>query len=183
MRPLFLGLVLLAATAAAPAPAQPMVLQDIELSDTAGIALTGPALRGRPVLMHFVYTGCSSTCPTQVRELAQVWDALDPQVRQRVRFVSVSLDPRQDTPDALRDFARRLDAVRPGWHFATGSVAGIDRLVRRLNLMGSRNPRLETHATSLYLHDAQGRLVQRYGGVPVDRARLVSEITTVSRLP
>lgn len=181
MRSLFLGLMLLAATAAA--SAQPMVLQDIELSDTAGTSLDGATLRGRPVLMHFVYTGCSSTCPVQVRELAQVWDALDPQVRQKVRFVSVSLDPRQDTPAALRDFARRMDAVRPGWHFATGSVAGIDRLVRRLNLMGTRSPRLETHATSLYLHDAQGRLVQRYGGVPVDRARLVREITTVSQLP
>lgn len=181
MRSLFLGLMLLAVAAAA--PAQPMVLQDIRLSDTAGTSLEDATLRGRPVLMHFVYTGCSSTCPVQVRELAQVWDALDPQVRQKVRFVSVSLDPRQDTPTALRDFARRMDAVRPGWHFATGSVAGIDRLVRRLNLMGTRNPRLESHATSLYLHDAQGRLVQRYGGVPVDRNRLVREITTVSQLP
>jgi protein SCO1 len=175
---LLLGVWLLVAPAVV--PAQPMALQDIVLTDTAGQPL-GASLRGRPVLMHFVYTGCSSTCPTQVRELAQVHDALPPQVREQVRFVSVSLDPRQDTPAALRDFARRMDAVRPGWHFAAGTLAATDRLVRRLNLLGARNPRLEDHATGLYLHDATGRLVQRYAGVPVDRARLVAEITTLSR--
>lgn len=158
--------------------AQPVPLQGLQLQDQHAQPLRAESLRGRAVLLHFVFTGCSATCPTQVRELAAVHDALPPAVREQVRFVSVSLDV-HDTPAALRAFAQRLQAERAGWHFAGGRAADIDRLASAMQAFDPSRPgrALADHRTSLYLYDGRGELVQRFAGVPVDRARLQRELT------
>lgn len=167
------------------AQAQPTALQGLKLEDHRRQPLTAASVQRQVVLLHFVFTTCSSTCPLQVRELAEVHGSLPDDVRRQVRFLSVSVDPLQDTPASLGDFARRMGADRPGWHFATGAPAQIEQLLNRMQVMDSRkpNPKPEDHRTSLYLFNATGTLVQRYGGVPVDRPRLVAEITQVARLP
>lgn len=172
---------------AANAWAQPASWQGLTLQDHRQAAVHARALQGQAVLMHFVFTTCSTVCPVQVRELAEVHAALPDDVRRRVRFVSVSVDPLQDTPASLAAFARRMGADRAGWHFVTGAPAQVHTLLDRLQVMDTRatgsRARPEDHRTSLYLYDAAGTLVQRYGGVPVDRPRLTEEITQVVRRP
>lgn len=176
------ALLLLAALGlAGAARAQPAPLQGLSLTDHHRRALDVGALKGRSTLLHFVFTTCSATCPLQVRELAQVHDALPADVRERVRFVSVSVDPLQDTPTSLAAFARRLDADRAGWHFVTGPAPQIHLLADRLQALPASR-RAEDHRSSLYLFGATGALVQRYAGVPVDRARLVAELKQITRL-
>lgn len=175
---------LLCLLACASVSGQPASLRQVALRDQQAQALRAEALRGHVVLLHFVFTGCSATCPTQVRELASVLDALQPSAREAVRFVSVSLDP-HDTPAALAAFARRHDADRPGWHFASGRPADIDRLAARLQAFDASNakPALGDHRTSLFVYDTRGELVQRYAGVPVDRPRLQRELTQLALHP
>lgn len=158
--------------------AQPAPLQGVSLRDQQSRPLAPATLQGRVVLLHFIYTGCSATCPTQVRELAAVLDALTPEVRAGLRFVSVSLDP-HDTPASLREFAHRLDADREGWLYTSGEPADLDRLATRLRAYDERRPAagLADHRTSLFVFDASGALMQRYAGVPVDRARLQRELS------
>lgn len=167
------------------AHAQPAALQGLKLVDQQRQPLTAATVQRQVVLLHFVFTTCSSTCPLQVRELAEVHSALPEDVRRQLRIMSVSVDPLQDTPASLAAFARRLGADRPGWHFVTGAPAQVEQLLDRMQVMDARktNPKPEDHRTSLYLFNAAGTLVQRYGGVPVDRPRLVAEITQVARLP
>ncbi len=170
---------LAAASLCTGALAQPAPLKDLKLTDHHARPLEAAGLRGRPTLLHFVYTTCSTSCPVQVRELGAVRQALPDDVRARVRFVSVTVDPLQDTPASLAAFAQRLGADQPGWHFVTGP--GAFALADRLQVLTAQRPRAEDHRTSLYLYDARGALVQRYGGMPVDRARLTEEITHVAR--
>ena len=132
----------------------------------------------RVVLLHFVYTTCSTTCPTQVRELAALHDGLSQEARANIRFLSVSVDPLSDTPATLSAFARRMGADRPGWIFATGRPEQVQALVERMQAMapGRQRPAPQDHRSSLYLFDASGELVQRFSGVPVDRPRLAAEM-------
>lgn len=165
-------------------PAQPAPLQGITLRDQQAGPVVAEALRGKVTLLHFVFTGCSATCPTQVRELAAVHDALPPAAREAVRFVSVSLDP-HDTPAAMAAFARRLDADRTGWQFASGKPADIALLATRLQAFDPQKakPSLDDHRTSLFVFDARGALMQRYTGVPVDRPRLQRELAQLALNP
>jgi cytochrome oxidase Cu insertion factor (SCO1/SenC/PrrC family) len=174
---------LVAGAAPGRALALPSPLQGVRLVDHEGQALDSGGLSGRLVLMHFIFTQCSTTCPVQVREMARLHDALAAPVKQRVRFVSVSVDALTDTPATLKTFARRMGAVRPGWHFSTGTPADVARLVDRMAVMNparAGRARPEDHRTSLFLFTPDGQLMQRYRGVPVDVERLIQEMTVLA---
>jgi protein SCO1/2 len=175
----FFALAALAAVAmAAPAMAQPAVLAGVQGVDQHGRPFQASQLRGKVVLMHFVFTGCSTTCPTQVAELAALHAALPEAVRGKVAFVSVSVDPLADTPAALAAFARARGAERNGWRFVTGAPKALAPLYERMQVFDARAaaPGAGDHRTSLYLYGADGRLLQRFRGVPVDQTRLLAEL-------
>jgi protein SCO1 len=75
---------------------------------------------GRPVVLNFIFTTCSSTCPL----MSQTFAEFDRQLgadRERVHLMSISIDPEQDTAVRLREYARRFHAG-PEWQHYTGTV-------------------------------------------------------------
>lgn len=158
----------------------------LNLIDHHGIPFEPSKLQGRVVLFNFIYTGCHSTCPIQTRALSQVLKQLPADVRSQVNFVSVSIDPKQDSPEKMMAFARSLEADIEGWLFLTGTLKEVGKLSQRLHLLDesleTQNQMPVIHRTSLWLVDKQGRLLQRYKGDPPDQQRLVREISQVSRL-
>ncbi len=76
---------------------------------------------GRPVVLAFVYTSCTTVCPAITQTLAQLQTLLGPQ-RDRVHLMSISIDPEYDTPARLRAYAQRFGAG-PEWHHYTGTLA------------------------------------------------------------
>lgn len=163
-----------------------MPLQGAKLVGHHGKPLASASLAGRPTLLNFIFTQCSTTCPSQVQQLATLHDSLAPQVREQVRFVSVSVDPLSDTPATLTAFARRMGALRSGWEFATGNPVDVHRLLDRMAIMNptrGEGAKPEDHRTSLYLFGADGQLVQRFRGTPVDVPRLRAELSSLAELP
>jgi cytochrome oxidase Cu insertion factor (SCO1/SenC/PrrC family) len=155
---------------------------DLRLRDQDDRPFDLTAVRGKVVLLNFVFTGCAATCPTQTRELAALQEALPTSLRRDVRFVSVSVDPLGDTPAALRAYGRSAGADFSSWIFATGRPQDIERLGERLRLFrdGAVAGRPEDHTTALWLLDGDGRLMQRY--VDVDRPRLIQDLRQVRDL-
>ena len=76
-----------------------------------------------PLLLNFVFTTCTSICPVMSATFAEAQKQLIAE-GYRVRMISISIDPEHDSPERLRAFARRHDAVA-GWQFLTGSAADI----------------------------------------------------------
>lgn len=163
--------------------AQPAAWQGLRLQDHRLQPVAAAHLAGRPLLLNFVFAGCTRVCPLQLQELVQLHHALPADVRQQLQFVSVTVDPLSDTPAALADFARRHGADRPGWRFVSGPPAQVHRLLDRMQVFDPRvaQPTADDHRSSLYLYAADGRLLQRYRGAPVDRARLLDELTRLTR--
>src|SRR5213082_1532142 len=76
---------------------------------------------GRPVLLNFIFTTCSSICPLTSRTLEEFQRKLG-RAASRVHLMSISIDPEQDTPARLTEYARKFHAG-PEWQYYTGSVA------------------------------------------------------------
>ncbi len=89
-------------------------------------------LRDRTVLMSFVFTTCLDACPLIVKKLNAVRAELGERFGREVRFVSLSVDPEQDTPAALREFARKQGALHEGWTFLTGEKGDVKTVLGRL---------------------------------------------------
>lgn len=83
---------------------------------------------GRPVMLNFIFTSCNTICPILSATFAQVQAQLGPEAAQ-LRFVSISIDPEQDTPATLATYARRYGADG-NWQFLTGDREDIITLQR-----------------------------------------------------
>jgi protein SCO1/2 len=165
------------------AVAQGLPWHDLALRDHREQPLRPAELAGRPVLLHFVFAGCTTACPVQVQELRALHDSLPAPVRERVVFLSVTVDPLGDTPQALAAYARQQGVDRPGWRFVSGPPAQVHRLHERLQAFDAQPTarRPDDHRTSLFLYRPDGQLLQRHRGVPVDRVRLADELTRLTR--
>jgi protein SCO1/2 len=140
-------------------------------------------LRGNSVVLNFIFTHCPGICPLQTQALRRVHGALAEHVRERVHFVSVSVDPERDTPQALRAFAAKHGVDQEHWTFVTGSARELSTLSESYSaqvLPAGAGPL--DHRTEVRLIDAEGRLMQTYTGTPLDEPRLGREIETVVEL-
>ena len=75
---------------------------------------------GRPVVLNFIYTSCSSVCPLASQVFEQFAEKLGPD-RDTVHLMSISIDPEQDTPARLREYVKKFHAG-PEWQHYTGTV-------------------------------------------------------------
>jgi cytochrome oxidase Cu insertion factor (SCO1/SenC/PrrC family) len=103
-------------------------------------------LKDHVVLINFIFTNCGSACPLLTRSLVSVADLLGDDLGKSVRFVSISIDPARDDPAAMKAFAEKHGANRPGWVFLTGEQTNIDQIVKKL---GSYSPDVEAHSTAV----------------------------------
>jgi protein SCO1/2 len=97
-------------------------LPDLTMFDQNGDAVSVRELLSadRPTLVNFIFTTCTAICPVMSATFAQVQRQLGDDSG-KVRMVSVSIDPEQDTPEALAEYAARFEAG-PQWIFLTGSL-------------------------------------------------------------
>lgn len=142
-------------------PAPPFALTDQD-----GNPLALADLRGKAVLLDFIYTNCPGPCPILTGLHVEVQRGLDPAVRDRVRLVSVSLDPLTDTPTALREYARKRGADTANWSFLTGAPEAVDAVLKDYGVGSARQPDgTIAHLVVTFLIDGEGRIVQRYIGL------------------
>ena len=78
---------------------------------------------GRPVTLQFVFTTCPTICPLLTGITARVREDLGKE-REKIRAISISIDPEHDTPAVLREYAGNFDAD-PDWLFLTGRLEDI----------------------------------------------------------
>ncbi|MCK6393561.1 SCO family protein [Zoogloea sp.] len=128
--------------------------------DGATLVLADALDDGRPVLLNFIYTSCTAICPPMTRIFAEVQEGLGAD-RQRVRLVSVSIDPEQDTPRRLKDYARQFGAAEP-WLFLTGSTAASTAVQKAFN---SYRPDKMGHTPVSFLRRGPGQPWVRLDGL------------------
>jgi protein SCO1/2 len=117
-------------------------------------------LRGKLVLINFMYTHCGGLCPGQTANLVKVQRHLGARVGRDVFMYSLTLEPEADTPQVLREYAEAYD-IRPGWLYLTGKSAEIEIIRRRLGFV-DRDPARDVERST---HIG----VVLYGYEPLDR--------------
>lgn len=86
-------------------------------ADANGNVVTNESLKGRPWVAAFIFTHCTQACPMMVGKLRSLQDETK---GTDLRLVSFTLDPQRDTPEVLRDYAKRLGADGSRWLFLRG---------------------------------------------------------------
>ena len=131
---------------------------DFTLTDgrtAAPLALS--SLRGKVVVISFLYTRCPDICPLTAEHFRVTQDALAEDADDVV-FLAVSTDPANDTPQAVQEFSRdhRLD---DNWHYLIGSRPQLFSVWSAYGIVATPDPDAPTitHTDAVYLIDRQGR--------------------------
>jgi protein SCO1/2 len=94
-------------------------------------------IRGNKInIINMMYTQCPDVCGGTLVNMARAQALFGERMGREVFMYSISLDPRQDTPEVLAQHAKHLGAG-PNWTFLTGKPADIERLRRALNFVDS----------------------------------------------
>lgn len=139
---------------------------DFALTTQAGEAFQLTDLKGRIVLISFLFTTCNGTCPATTHRLCQVQHALKERGLTkggRVQLLSITLDPERDSPEVLRRYMK-LYAIDPaGWWFLTGSAEQVKPVLTRWGMWAkpAANGQLD-HPSRVFLVDATGRIREIY---------------------
>ena len=142
-------------------------LDDHVLRDSSVRRVALSDFRGKPLLINFVYTSCSSVCPTIVQTLdAAVGAAQQALGKGSFAVVTIGFDTRNDTPERMRAFARAQGIDRPGWRFLSGDAGTVGALAEQVGFVVYPAPQGFDHMALTTVVDQEGRIYRQiYGGV------------------
>ena len=144
-----------------PAPAIALDLRHVPLVDQRGAPFTLADLAGRPVIVTFVSTRCHDACPIANAEFSRLSDAFRRQ-RLHATLLTITLDPRFDTPFVMARSARQYDAQAPRWRFVSGTERNVRTMMRAFGVVATpdRHGIPEVHSSFVYVLDGRGRLAR-----------------------
>ena len=134
-------------------------LPDFSLTDQNGLPFALSDLHDKIWVADFIFTTCATICPPMTIQMASLQNEL---AAEDVHFVSFSVDPERDTPEALLRYADHYGADGDRWSFLTGQRDAIYQLAQDgFNLAAGHRGSEILHSTRFVLVD-RNRQVQGY---------------------
>jgi protein SCO1 len=137
------------------------VIPDVTLlrDDGKPVKLPAELDDGRPLVVNFIYTSCTTICPMNSQVFEQFQGDLGGE-HASVHLVSISIDPEQDTPAHLRKYAAQFHARR-GWDHYTGKLADIIAVQRAF---GAYRGDKMSHTPLTLMRSSPGKSWVRFDG-------------------
>ena len=152
-------------------------LTDTKLVDQNGKQVSLASLKGKPMVVDFIYTSCPGPCMMETAKLANVALRLGSDLGSKVTIVSISVDPEHDGPKQLLDYSRQQGADEKGWYFLTGSPRDVDRALAGFKISREIGPDGSVgHLVDMMLIGPDGRVVQQYNGEVVKAQNIVDDV-------
>lgn len=169
-----------AAPGSFPATNRADCLPAIDLVDQHGQTVSLAALKGKPVLIDFIYANCATACPVLTSRFAQIAGKLGGDLGTRITLVSLTIDPERDHPAQLLAYAKTHAADRHGWLLLTGTPAAVEAVLRIYGLKREREADgTIAHVTTSFLINADGQQMRMYDTMEVAPATVIGDIDRV----
>ena len=153
-----------------PAPGFTLTAQDRRQ-----VSLT--SLRGKVVVVAFIYTNCPDACPLLTAKMVTLRKRLGPDFGRNVAFVSITVDPERDTSEVLARYARAQGANAGGWEFLTGSPGEIANVALGYGVVARKLARgTVDHALVTTIVDQRGIMRVQYLGTRFDTEEFLRDI-------
>jgi len=152
-------------------------LTDTNLTDQNGNNVSLASLKGKPMLVDFIYTSCPGPCLMETAKFANVALRLGNDLGSKVTLVSITVDPEHDGPKQLLDYSKQQGADEKGWIFLTGGPGDIDQALAGFKLSRQIEPDGSVgHLVDMMLVGSDGKLVREYNGQIVKAQDIVDDV-------
>ena len=149
---------------------------DFTLTDQTGQPVRLSSLRGEPVAVTFAYTRCpdATACPMTMAKFAKLNAALSKE--KAGRLLAITVDPENDTPEVLADFAKRIGADPARWKFLTGRPEAVARVAESFGVLYDSDHGRIVHSQAVAVLDPDGRLSAIYYGADWDPEQVLKDL-------
>lgn len=152
-------------------------LADLELTDVQGKRVRLADYRGKPVLLSMIFTSCYHVCPALTRHLATAVDAAREALGDdSFQVLTIGFDSVNDSPDAMRVFAREQNISDPHWAFLSASQQTRDQLVDNIGFVYFPSPRGFDHINQVTVVDRDGVIYRQVYGAAFALPSLVEPL-------
>lgn len=139
-------------------------------------------LRGKPLVVVMIYTACRTACPRLVADMRMIEEKVSSKKMKDVQYVMVSIDPVNDTPEKLKQFAIDNQMEGPEWIFLQGTEDGVRDFA---NIMAVKykqiNPIDFSHSNIISVFDRQGVMKYQKEGLGLVNDEIINRILTVTK--
>jgi len=161
-------------------PDRPRQLADFALTDRSGRAVTRADLTNQFLVVNFVFTSCSVSCQQVNHHMAEIQRLTAAQLD--VRLVSLTVDPRTDTPSVLAEYGRKFGADTNRWLLLTGGKPALYAVIESSFLPRSDAPEWSVmpgnfvHAERIAVVDRAGTVRAFFDGMSSRTPREIVEL-------
>lgn len=145
-----------------------VTVPEFEFTNQEGEKITKNDLLGKQWIVDFMFTKCAMSCPTLTLAMKKLNDSVKDV---DVRFVSITVDPKRDTPAQLKGYAEIYGAESDRWLFLTGKKAQLYDLIKNTfsaEIIENNSPAigLEFAHSNRFIHiDENGKILGSYNGI------------------
>jgi len=133
--------------------------------------------RGKPLLVSFIYTGCTQVCPTTTKFLARAMDEAQRALgRDAFNVVTVGFNLPFDSATAMREFQKRQGIDSAHWEFLAGDAVSVDGLARDTGFVSTPTASGFDHLTQVTIVDGRGRVFRQVYGESFELPMLIGPL-------
>jgi len=162
-------------------------VENFALLDRQGNPVELKRFRGKPLLVSFVYTACFQVCPTTTRNLQKaVEETVSVMGPERFNIITIGFNQPFDSPQAMKDFAKRYGLDLPNWEFLSPAQTIVNDVTRSFGFSFVATPAGFDHLNQITMVDAEGVIVRQVYGekfTPKDLAEPLKLLITGSAIP
>jgi protein SCO1/2 len=159
---------------------------EFELQDPDGRMVRLEDLRGKVVVLHFIYASCPDACPLHADLIGRVQEMVNQTpTREQVQFVTITTDPENDTPEVLRDYGPAHGLDPANWIFLSSGPDRPEDTTRKLaESFGHGFTKTENgyqaHGVVTHVIDREGRWRANFHGLEFEPTNLVTYVNTLA---
>ena len=141
--------------------------KDIELKD----------LRGKVLVMVMIYTSCKAACPRLVADMRNIEERIPKEMKEKVTFVLVSIDPEVDTPARLKEFSIENKMEGKQWVFLRSDEERTREFSAVLAVNYKKISPIDfSHSNIISVFNAEGEMTFQQEGLGVSYDKTISKI-------
>ncbi|PIF59687.1 SCO family protein [Flavobacterium plurextorum] len=135
------------------------------------------SLKGNVLVMVMIYTSCKAACPRLVADMRDIESKLDKKTKQHVKLILVSIDPKTDTPEKLKDFAIANKMNQDPWLFLRSSEENTREFAAVLAVNYKQISPIDfSHSNIISVFNPDGELIFQQEGLGVNNDKTITTI-------
>jgi protein SCO1/2 len=156
------------------------IIPSFTLANQDGGRVTLETFRGRPFILTFIFTRCPvpKFCPLISHNFSELQEAIkaDAGAAGKTRLLSITLDPKFDTPEILKRYAQEQNADLQIWTFATGERAEVEKLIQSFAVFVQPEAGTISHGLATALISPDGHVVNIWRGNAWKSSEVIDEL-------